>query len=118
MAILQFPASIRSPSYDLEPQWDRPVIESPFEDGSTQVRVKYTQGRDYYTIPWNCLPQTEVDVLETFYKVTTAYGSLPFIITIKFPTGDRDIKCRFTEKPSLTYVSHNNWQASIKVQEV
>ena len=116
--MIEFPAAIRPPSYNLSPEWDRPVLESPFEDGSTQTRLKYSKGRDTYTIPWSILRQSEVDLLEAFYKVTTAYGSLPFIITIKFPTGDRDIKCRFTEKPSLTYVSHNNWQASIKVQEV
>lgn len=115
---INFPSTIRRPSYGLTPVWDRPVIESPFEDGSTQVRIKYTRGRDSYTIPWDYLTDAEVSTLENFYKNTTAYGVLPFTFTIPLNTGNKTISCRIVENPSVTIVSNNNWKVSIKVQEV
>lgn len=115
---ISFPSSIRSPSYNVGVEWDRPIIESPFEDGSVQTRLQYQRGRDTYTIPWDCLTQKELDLLERFYKVTTAYGSLPFTITIPLATGKRSVTCRIIEKPSVAYNQYNLWSASIKVREV
>lgn len=115
---LSFPSDIRQPSYELTPEWDRPILESPFEDGSVQTRLKYPRGRDSYTIPWNTLRQAELNSLETFYKVTTSYGALPFTMSFKLPTGIKTITCRFSEAPSTVYKSHDNWQVSIKVKEV
>ena len=64
MAAVAFPTTIRKPSYGITPEWDRPILESPFEDGSVQTRVKYTKGRDSFTIPWEHITQAEYDTLE------------------------------------------------------
>lgn len=113
-----FPSTIRKPSYGITPEWDRPVLESPFEDGSVQSRVKYTKGRDAYTIPWEHITQAEFDTLEEFYKTTTAFGSVPFTFELPKAVGTKTITCRFVEKPTATLSSYDSWKVSIKVQEV
>lgn len=118
MAAIAFPTTIRKPSYGITPEWDRPILESPFEDGSVQTRVKYTKGRDSFTIPWEHITQAEYDNLENFYKVTTAFGSLPFTFELPKAVGVKTITCRFVEKPTATLSSYDSWKVSIKVQEV
>lgn len=118
MAAIAFPTTIRKPSYGITPEWDRPILESPFEDGSVQTRVKYTKGRDSFTIPWEHITQAEYDNLENFYKVTTSFGSLPFTFGLPKAVGVKTITCRFIEKPTATLSSYDSWKVSIKVQEV
>ncbi len=116
--MLEFPSGIRAPSYDFTPEWDRPVLESQFEDGSTQTRLKYTQGRDTYNVQWKSLPQTELDMLETFYKATTVYGTLPFTFPYPTATGSRVVTVRFADKPSTSLAEVDKWTVSIKLVEV
>lgn len=115
---IAFPSTIRKPSYGFVPEWDRPILESQFEDGTVQTRLKYNRGRDTYTVPWNHLTQEEYETLEEFYKTTTAYGALPFTFEIPLAVGVKTITCRFVEKPTLAVSSFNSWKVSIKVQEV
>jgi hypothetical protein len=116
--MITFPSGIRAPSYPFTPEWDRPVKESPFEDGSVQAYLKYTKGRDAYTVQWPSLPQNELDLLETFYKVTTKYGTLPFSFYWPSATGTKTITVQFADKPSTSLTTVDRWVVSIKIREV
>lgn len=116
--MLQFPTTIKAPSYPYTLEWDRPVLESPFEDGSVQTRLQYTKGRDTHTFAWVAMTQAEYEALETFYKTTTAYGTLPFNFTYPTANGTKTLAVRFSDKPSTSMNTFNQWQVSITLKEV
>lgn len=120
MTVAAFPSTVRAPSYGWEEEWDRNVIESPFEDGSVQLRSKYPRGRDSYTLTWNSIPQAELDILETFYKTTISRGALPFTITRPATVGGsaKTVTVMLLAATKPKWLNRDNWTISLSLKEV
>lgn len=94
------------------------TLRSTNEDGFVIARPRYTRARDSLTdVTWN-LSGTEADIVQNFYKNTTANGSLSFNLTLITPFLTLSKKVYFTKPPTHRYVGIGAFETTCSFMEV
>lgn len=87
------------------------VITSTVEAGVAKKRRRFTKTKD--DVSGNIhLPYDKYDVLDNFYKVTTASGILPFDVV--HPITKVLVKARFDAPPSYTAIGGDYFIVALK----
>jgi len=85
------------PSYPIDETYMKAQLSSRFEDGTRQVRAKYTKGRRKWRLNWKVMGETEYQNLLEYFEANQGSSfswTDPFtttVYTVMF-TGD-EIKC-------------------------
>lgn len=118
MATLAFPIA-KQPNPDNTWTWQSEdnTIRSTTDDGYVISRQRYTRSRDELELTWD-LSDTEANTLQTFYKTTTANGSLEFILSLITPHLTITKTVLFIAPPVHTYKGNGKFESSCKFREV
>lgn len=95
--------------FSLTPQDN--VITTDMETGVPKKRRRFTKTKDDVSGSIH-LPYDKYDVLDTFYKVTTASGVIPFDVT--HPITKAPAKARFAAPPTYTPIGGIMFTVSLK----
>jgi phage-related protein len=107
--------SITNPDYPLKETPEDNTIKSTFEDGSVQVRQKFSKCRTTYTLTWNQLKTDEFKKLDSFIKNDAKMGVNTFVWT--HPELGTKHTVRVSSYPEHELVEGNYWQVTVELQE-
>lgn len=100
-------------NYNYSETWDDGTIRSQPDQGPVMTRRRYTKIRKFAMLSvWVDRPQ--YDTFVSFYQVTIAGGSLPFIW--KDPISEAESNMLFLKPPSFSSVGPNTFKIDCEVE--
>lgn len=113
---MDWPSGISKPWLAFAEDAYNPVIQKEFEAGYSQTRPRYTRAKKRFTLRWDYMPTTEVDLLRDFYE-DDAVGGAAF--TWQHPISGAYHAVRFTEDELIcTRLSAAWWAVEVRLEEV
>ncbi len=116
MSTLVFPAGISTPDYSMPKKYEDTSIGTPYEDGNTQTRTKFTRSRDTWTVRWEKMPQAQYLIYDDFVKNKAKFKANPFLWTNPATGVTSEVILTNAGEPEI--VELDKWKIEMTIQEV
>lgn len=113
--MIAFP-NLPNPGYPLTQNPEDNTVKSKFEDGSVQVRRKFTKSRRTFTLTWSKLPNDKFEILDNWVVNVAHFGCEKFVWT--HPQSGKKYTCYVSSYQSPKLSELNYWDVTLEITEV
>ena len=114
MAAIVWPPTLPAPGFNWSETPVPNTVRTPTDTGPAKVRRRFTAQVTNLDLPYD-LTKAEADLLvDTFYEVTTAGGSLRF--DYPHPRTGATVECRFREPPAFVETNPGLYRGTVRLE--